>query len=129
LVLVLATYLQNADEIQILTTETQRHRKGRSNSLCVLCVSVVNTDLVMGLAIKFGDSYRCTYCLRVIKYDHHRSRPTRDHFIPRSKLLKGSKTEFVLCCQWCNSRKSDKEFATIEEAREYIASRRPPKIL
>jgi hypothetical protein len=78
--------------------------------------------------IQFGDTYVCTYCARSIKWDHHRSRPTRDHFIPKSKLEKGRKTEFVLCCQWCNSRKSDKEFATIEEARLYIASRRPPKI-
>ena len=78
--------------------------------------------------IQFGDSYTCTYCLRVITWDHHRSRPTRDHFIPKSKLAKGRKTVLVLSCQWCNSRKSDKEFATIEEARLYIASRKPPKI-
>ena len=77
--------------------------------------------------IQFGDSYTCTYCLQTIKWDHHRSRPTRDHFIPKSKLLKDHKTEFVLCCQWCNSRKSDKVFSSIEEAREYIASRKPPK--
>ena len=79
-------------------------------------------------SIQFGDSYTCTYCLQTIKWDHHRSRPTRDHFIPKSKLLKDHKTEFVLCCQWCNSRKSDKVFSSIEEARKYIASRKPPKI-
>jgi hypothetical protein len=78
--------------------------------------------------IQFGESYVCTYCRRTIKWDHHRSRPTKDHFIPKSKLLKGSKTEFVLCCQWCNSRKSDKVFSSIEEARQYIASRKPPRI-
>jgi 5-methylcytosine-specific restriction endonuclease McrA len=78
--------------------------------------------------IQFGDAYTCTYCLRTITWDHHRSRPTQDHFIPKSKLLKGDKTEFVLCCQWCNSRKSDKVFESIEAARVYIASRRPPKI-
>ena len=79
--------------------------------------------------IQPGDSYVCAYCDRTIKYDHHRNRPTRDHFIPKSKLLKGQKTKFVVCCQWCNSRKSDKVFSSIEEARTYIASCKPPKIL
>src|SRR5262249_5215670 len=73
--------------------------------------------------IKFGDSYTCSYCLRVIQWDHHRTRPTRDHFFPKSKrkLLLGIKTSFVICCQPCNSRKSDKVFSSIEAVREFIA--------
>src|ERR1700757_541680 len=75
-------------------------------------------------SLKLGDSYTCTYCLQVIKWDHHRTRPTKDHFFPKSrkKLLMGAKTTFVICCQPCNSRKSDKVFSSIEEVREFIAS-------
>jgi 5-methylcytosine-specific restriction endonuclease McrA len=84
---------------------------------------------IVGLArrfLNFGDSYTCTYCLQVIKWDHHRTRPTKDHFFPKSKkeLLMGAKTTFVICCQPCNSRKSDKLFSSIEEVREFIASRK-----
>ena len=77
-------------------------------------------------SLKFGDSYTCTYCLQVIKWDHHRTRPTRDHFFPKSKkkLLMGVKTTFIICCQPCNSRKSDKVFSSIEEVREFITSRK-----
>ncbi len=77
-------------------------------------------------SLKRGDSYTCSYCLQVIKWDHHRTRPTKDHFFPKSKkkLLNGAKTTFVICCQPCNSRKSDKIFSSIEEAREFIMSRR-----
>jgi pyoverdine/dityrosine biosynthesis protein Dit1 len=66
------------------------------------------------------------YCLQVIHWDHHRTRPTRDHFVPKSKkkLPDGAKTTFVICCQPCDSRKSDKIFSSIEEAREFIMSRR-----
>lgn len=76
--------------------------------------------------IKFGESYTCSYCLQVIQWDHHRSRPTRDHFFPKSKrqLLMGAKTPYVLCCQPCNSRKSDRIFSSIEEVREFIAARK-----
>src|SRR5207248_1267190 len=85
--------------------------------------------LIMGRAsrsLKLGDSYTCTYCLQVIKWDHHRTRPTKDHFFPKSKkkLLMGAKTTFVICCQPCNSRKSDKVFSSIEEVREFIRSRK-----
>jgi len=77
-------------------------------------------------SLNFGDSYTCTYCLKVIKWDHHRTRPTKDHFFPKSKkkLLMGAKTSFIICCQPCNSRKSDKVFCSIEEVREFIASRK-----
>jgi hypothetical protein len=77
-------------------------------------------------SLNFGDSYTCTYCLQVIKWDHHRTRPTRDHFFPKSKkkLLMGAKPIFVICCQPCNSRKSDKVFSSIEEVREFIRSRK-----
>src|SRR6476661_1989343 len=76
-------------------------------------------------SLKLGDSYTCTYCLQVIHWDHHRTRPTKDHFFPKSKkeLLNGAKTTFVICCQPCNSRKSDKVFSSIEEVREFIRSR------
>jgi 5-methylcytosine-specific restriction endonuclease McrA len=76
--------------------------------------------------LKFGDCYTCAYCMRVINWDHHRNRPTKDHFIPKSKkqLLMGSKTDFFICCQPCNSRKSDNVFSSIEEVREFIRSRR-----
>jgi len=79
-----------------------------------------------GITLKLGDFYTCSYCLQVIKWDHHRTRPTKDHFFPKSKkqLLMGAKTPFVLCCQPCNSRKSDKVFSSIEEVREFIRSRR-----
>ena len=77
-------------------------------------------------SLNFGDSYTCTYCLQVIHWDHHRTRPTRDHFFPKSKknLLIGGKTTFIICCQPCNSRKSDKVFSSIEEVREFIRSRK-----
>ena len=77
-------------------------------------------------SLNFGDSYTCTYCLQVIHWDHHRTRPTRDHFFPKSKkkLLMGAKTTFIICCQPCNSRKSDKVFSSIEEVREFITSRK-----
>jgi len=76
--------------------------------------------------MNLGDSYTCAYCLQVIKWDHHRTRPTRDHFFPKSKkkLLMGAKTTFVICCQPCNSRKSDNVFSSIEEARKFIANRK-----
>jgi 5-methylcytosine-specific restriction endonuclease McrA len=76
--------------------------------------------------LKLGDSYTCTYCLRVITWDHHRTRPTKDHFFPKSRkdLLLGAKTPFVICCQPCNSRKSDHIFSSIEEVRVFIASRK-----
>jgi 5-methylcytosine-specific restriction endonuclease McrA len=79
-----------------------------------------------GITLKLGDFYTCSYCLRVIKWDHHRTRPTKDHFFPKSKkqLLMGAKTSFVVCCQPCNSRKSDKVFSSIEEVREFIKSRK-----
>jgi len=66
-------------------------------------------------SLTVGDSYTCTYCLQVIKWDHHRTRPTKDHFFPKSKkkMLMGAKTIFVICCQPCNSRKSDKVFSSI----------------
>jgi 5-methylcytosine-specific restriction endonuclease McrA len=81
------------------------------------------------LDISFGDSYTCGYCLEVIKWDHHRTRPTKDHFFPKSKkkLLSGAKTSFVICCQPCNSRKSDKIFSSIEEVREFIKTRKKAK--
>src|ERR1043165_5581737 len=65
-------------------------------------------------SLKFGDSYTCTYCLQVIRWDHHRTRPTKDHFFPKNKknLLMSAKTEVIMCCQHCNSRKSDKVFCT-----------------
>ena len=77
-------------------------------------------------SLTFGDSYTCTYCLQVIKWDHHRTRPTKDHFFPKSKkkMLMGAKPIFVICCQPCNSRKSDKVFSSIEEVREFIRSRK-----
>jgi 5-methylcytosine-specific restriction endonuclease McrA len=77
-------------------------------------------------SLKFGDSYTCTYCLKAIKWDHHRTRPTKDHFIPKSKekLLMGAKPTFVICCQPCNSRKSDKVFSSIDKVREFITSRK-----
>ena len=64
--------------------------------------------------------------MRVINWDHHRTRPTKDHFIPKSKkqLLMGSKPIFFICCQPCNSRKSDNVFSSIEEVREFITSRK-----
>ena len=77
-------------------------------------------------SLTVGDSYTCTYCLQVIKWDHHRTRPTKDHFFPKSKkkMLMGAKTVFVICCQPCNARKSDKVFSSIEEVREFIRSRK-----
>src|SRR5437773_3959836 len=77
-------------------------------------------------SLNFGDFYICTYCLQVIRWDHHRTRPTKDHFFPKSKkkLLMGVKTTIIICCQPCNSRKSDKVFSTIEEVREFITSRK-----
>src|SRR6476646_9609739 len=77
-------------------------------------------------SLAVGDSYTCTYCLQVIKWDHHRTRPTKDHFFPKSKkkMLMGAKPIFVICCQPCNSRKSDKVFSSIEEVREFIRSRK-----
>src|SRR5579862_1952189 len=77
-------------------------------------------------SLKLGDSYTCSYCLKVIKWDHHRTRPTKDHFFPKSKkkLLMGVKTPFIICCQPCNSRKSDKVFSSIEQVREFITSRK-----
>jgi 5-methylcytosine-specific restriction endonuclease McrA len=75
--------------------------------------------------LTLGDSYTCAYCLKVIHWNHHRTRPTKDHFFPKSKkqLLNGAKTSFVICCQPCNSRKSDKVFSSIEEVRDFIRSR------
>src|SRR5689334_21696529 len=80
-------------------------------------------------SLKLGDSYTCTYCLQVITWDHHRTRPTKDHFFPKSKkkLRLGAKTTFVICCQPCNSRKSDKVFSSIEEVREFIKIRASEK--
>src|SRR5262247_3938738 len=77
-------------------------------------------------SLTLGDSYTCTYCLQVIKWDHHRTRPTKDHFFPKSKkkMQMGAKKIFVICCQPCNSRKSDKVFSSIEEVREFIRSRK-----
>src|SRR5436309_8179564 len=77
-------------------------------------------------SLTFGDSYMCSYCLQVINWDHHRTRPTKDHFFPKSKkkLLMGGKTIFIICCQPCNSRKSDKVFSSIEDVREFITSRK-----
>jgi 5-methylcytosine-specific restriction endonuclease McrA len=77
-------------------------------------------------SLKLGDSYTCTYCLQVILWDHHRTRPTQDHFFPKSKkkLLKGAKTNFIICCQPCNSRKSDNVFSSVEEVRAFITSRK-----
>ncbi|OLC34110.1 MAG: hypothetical protein AUG08_06795 [Acidobacteria bacterium 13_1_20CM_2_55_15] len=78
--------------------------------------------------LTLGDSYTCAYCLQVITWDHHRTRPTKDHFFPKSKkkVLEGAKTIFVICCQPCNSRKSDKLFSSIEEVRKFITSRKKP---
>ncbi len=80
-------------------------------------------------SLTLGDSYTCAYCLKVIRWDHHRTRPTKDHFVPRSKkdLLKAAKNVFVICCQPCNSRKSDHVFSSIEEVREFIRSRKKPE--
>ena len=77
-------------------------------------------------SLTLGDSYTCDYCLKVILWDHHRTRPTKDHFFPKSKKsqLMGAKTVFVICCQPCNSRKSDMVFSSIEEVREFIRSRK-----
>ena len=77
-------------------------------------------------SLTLGDSYTCAYCLQVIKWDHHRTRPTKDHFFPKSKkkMLMGAKPIFVICCQPCNSRKSNKVFSSIEKVREFITSRK-----
>ena len=90
-----------------------------------------NAEATAARNLKLGDSYTCSYCLRVIKWDHHRTRPTKDHFFPKSKkqLLMGTKTSFVLCCQPCNSRKSDKVFSSIEEVREFIEARKAARRL
>jgi 5-methylcytosine-specific restriction endonuclease McrA len=87
---------------------------------------VMTSEAPARRSLNFGDSYTCTYCLQVIKWDHHRTRPTRDHFFPKSKKkqLNGVKTTFVICCQPCNSRKSDNVFSSIEEARKFITTRR-----
>jgi hypothetical protein len=79
-----------------------------------------------------GESYVCTYCERSITYDSHRNRPTRDHFIPRRGkgiVEKGKAPYRVICCQWCNSRKSNLVFNSIDEVRAFIKTCTPPKNL
>jgi hypothetical protein len=53
--------------IRLVTFKYRRETKGFPRAW-------ITFVLFMRTAIKFGDSYTCTYCLRVVKYDHHRSR-------------------------------------------------------
>src|SRR5262247_1817248 len=100
------------------TAEQNRQERHSGRAFCI--VARARRSLTV------GDSYTCTYCLQVIKWDHHRTRPTKDHFFPKSKkeMLMGAKPIFVICCQPCNSRKSDKVFSSIEEVREFLRSRK-----
>ena len=97
----------------------------RQRTLLTLIVHLSDPPRAKLRFMQFGDSYTCSYCLQVIKWDHHRARPTKNHFFPKSKkkLLMGAKTTFI-CCQPCNSRKSDKVFSSVEEVRELITSRK-----
>src|SRR6516164_3993655 len=122
---------QFTDELSVAFSNFRRSRSCRNDWAALLIYSArgINQNYVKsaaGITLKLGDFYTCSYCLRVIKWDHHRTRPTKDHFFPKSKkqLLMGAKTSFVLCCQPCNSRKSDKVFSSIEEVREFIKSRK-----
>jgi hypothetical protein len=46
------------------------------------------------------DDFAAPRGMSVIKWDHRRTRPTKDHFFPKSKkkMLMGAKTIFVICC-------------------------------
>ena len=119
------------DELSVAFSKFRRspHAAMIGAALLIYSARGINRNYVKsaaGITLKLGDFYTCSYCLRVIKWDHHRTRPTKDHFFPKSKkqLLMGAKTSFVLCCQPCNSRKSDKVFSSIEEVREFIKSRK-----
>jgi 5-methylcytosine-specific restriction endonuclease McrA len=59
----------------------------------------------------------CIYCDRPFGGD---VRVTWDHFVPWSYSQRNEK--FVAACQRCNSKKSDKMFQTLEEARAYLES-------
>jgi 5-methylcytosine-specific restriction endonuclease McrA len=109
----------NCEERRQIGSEFKRNKK----EIAVPAITLVARARE---CLTLGDSYTCSYCLKLIKWDHHRTRPTKDHFIPKSKknLLMGAKPTFVICCQPCNSRKSDKVFPSIEKVREFLTSRK-----
>ena len=60
---------------------------------------------------------QCTYCDREFS---DKLKAVQDHFIPLSKGGAYTKENIVPACQSCNSRKSNKVFKDIHEAREYL---------
>jgi 5-methylcytosine-specific restriction endonuclease McrA len=52
-----------------------------------------------------------------------------DHCVPYSYSQDNSDSNFVAACQICNGIKSNKMFATLEEARQFVIGRREAKLL
>jgi len=75
----------------------------------------------------------CFYCNKFFgTLVFRKNKPLRlkinyDHMIPYSYLQANKNTNFVASCHVCNGIKSDKIFATIEEARGFIEFRRIEK--
>jgi len=49
----------------------------RQRTLLTLIVHLSDPPRAKLRFMQFGDSYTCSYCLQVIKWDHHRTRPTK----------------------------------------------------
>lgn len=59
---------------------------------------------------------KCCYCGKKLKFRD----ATIDHFIPQ---VKGGETDAINCviaCDWCNGKKANRVFETIELASEFL---------
>lgn len=75
---------------------------------------------------------KCLYCDIPFgtSYQHPKTKKFRetkvccDHFVPFKYSQDNGDLNFVLACGTCNGMKSDKMFNTMEDARQYVKSRR-----
>lgn len=78
-------------------------------------------------------SNRCLYCRNefggfVFRGAHPiQVKLVWDHFVPYCYTFNSRSTNFVAACDLCNSIKSGKVFDTIQEAQEYVQTKRAAK--
>jgi len=97
--------------------ETRRYCNTRRSLKRALPATLTNKEWQQ---IKLLAGNACTYC--DCKFSS-KLKAVQDHFIPLSKGGAYTKENIVPACQSCNSRKGNKVFKDIHEAREWLSSK------
>lgn len=71
------------------------------------------------------DDYRCQYCGKdgLASLDNWHD-CTIDHVMPRKHGGSNDDDNLVTCCGYCNAIKGQRQFGSVEEARDFIMRRR-----